>query len=97
LLFSRRRKVVQAAKSVVVRIGEQSFAIKQEATKWLDFWLDSKLSFRTHFENRIASAKGALLRVVSLSRSNGGLSIDLMRRVTVTAVTSVALYGPEAW
>jgi hypothetical protein len=35
--------------------------------------------------------------VVSLSRSNGGLSIDLMRRVTVTAVTSVALYGPEAW
>jgi hypothetical protein len=48
LLFSRRRKVVQAAKSVVVRIGEQLFAIKQEATKWLDFWLDSKLSFRTH-------------------------------------------------
>jgi hypothetical protein len=95
LLFSRRRKVVQAAKSVVVRIGEQSFAIKQEATKWLGFWLDSKLSFRTHFENRMASAKGALHRVASLSRRNGGLSIDLMRRVIVAVVTSVALYGSE--
>ena len=60
LVFSRRRKVLQAADQVVVRIGEQSFGIKHEATKWLGFWLDSKLSFKTHFENRIASAKGAL-------------------------------------
>jgi hypothetical protein len=97
LLFSRRRKVVQAAKSVVFRIGEQSFAIKQEATEWLGFWLDSKLSFRTCVENRMASAKGALYRAASLSRSNGGLSINLMRRVIVAAVTSVALYGSELW
>jgi hypothetical protein len=63
----------------------------------LGFWLDSKLSFRTHFEDRMASAKGALHRVASLSRSNGGLSIDLMRRVIVAAVTAVALYGSEIW
>ena len=97
LLFSRRRKVLQTADKVVVRIGEQSFGIKHEATKWLGFWLDSKLSFKTHFENRMACAKGALQRVASLSRSNGGLSINLMRRVIVAAVTSVALYGSEVW
>jgi hypothetical protein len=97
LLFSRRRKVLQAADEVVVRIGEQSFKIKHEATKWLGFWLDPKLSFKTHFENRMASAKGARQRVASLSRSNGGLSINLMRRVVVAAVTSVALYGSEVW
>lgn len=45
----------------------------------------------------MASAKGALQRVASLSRSNGGLSINLMRRVVVAAVTSVALYGSEVW
>jgi hypothetical protein len=28
-----------------VRIGEQEFAIKYGATKWLSFWLDSKLCF----------------------------------------------------
>jgi hypothetical protein len=47
-LSIRRRKVLQAATSVVVRTGEQSFAIKQEATKWLGFWLDSKLSSSRH-------------------------------------------------
>lgn len=97
LLFSRRKKVLQAARSSIIHIGEQSFAIKQEATKWLGFWLDSKLSFKTHFENRMASARGALHRVASLSRSNGGLPINLMRRVVVAAVTSVALYGSEVW
>jgi hypothetical protein len=45
----------------------------------------------------MASAKGALQRVASLSRSNGGLSINLMRRVVVAAITSVALYGSEIW
>lgn len=54
LLFSRRRKVLRAATDVVVRIGEQSFAIKQEATKWLGFWLDPKLTFNTHFEDKMA-------------------------------------------
>jgi hypothetical protein len=97
LLFSRRSKVLRAATDVVVRIGERSFAMKQGATKWLGFWLDPKLLFKTHFENRMASAKGALQRVASLSRSNGGLSINLMRRVVVAAVTSVALYGSEVW
>jgi hypothetical protein len=97
LLFSRRRKVLRAATEAVVRIGEQAFAIKQEATKWLGFWLDPKLLFKTHFENRMASAKGALQRVTSLSNSNGGLSVSLMRRVVVAAVTSVALYGSEIW
>jgi hypothetical protein len=97
LIFSRRRKVLQAAKKTVISIGEQTFAINQEATKWLGFWLDSKLTFKTHFENRMASAKGALQRVASLSRGNGGLSINLMRRVVIAAVTSVALYGSEIW
>jgi hypothetical protein len=72
LLFSRRRKVLRAATDVVVRIGEQSFAMKQVVTKWLGFWLDPKLSFEIHFENRMASAKGALQRVASLSRNSGG-------------------------
>jgi hypothetical protein len=96
LLFSRSRKVLQAVTSVV-HIDEQSFAIMQEATKWLGFWLDSKLSFKTNFENKMASAKVALQRVAGLSKSNGGLSVNLMLRVVVVAVTSVALYGSEVW
>ena len=97
LVFSRRRKVLQKARNAVVRVGEQTFKINQGATKWLGFWLDPKLSFKTHFEKRMASANGALRRVASLSSSNGGLSVSLMQRVVVAAVTSVALYGAEVW
>jgi hypothetical protein len=71
--------------------------MKQGVTNWLGFWLDPKLSFEIHFENRMASTKGALQRAASLSRSSAGLSINLMRRVVVAAVTSVALYGSEVW
>jgi hypothetical protein len=85
LVFSRRSGVLRTAKDAAIRIGEQNFAIKQDATRWLGFWLDPKLCFKTHCENKMASAKGALQRVASLSRSNGGLSINLIRRVVVAA------------
>jgi retron-type reverse transcriptase len=97
VVFSRRRKILQATRLAAVRIRRQTFTIKQEATKWLGFRLDPKLLFKTHFENRMASAKGALQRISSLSRSSGGLSVNLMRRVAVAAVTSTAMYGSEIW
>ena len=34
LVFSRRRKTLQEAKAVSIRIGQQTLAIKQEATRW---------------------------------------------------------------
>lgn len=97
LVFSKRRKVLQASKEVAIRIGEQEFAIKQVATKWLGFWLDPKLSFKTHFIKRLTSAKAALQRVKGLSGSYGGLPMRLMRRIAVAAVNSIALYGAEVW
>lgn len=45
----------------------------------------------------MTSAKGALQAIADLSRRNGGLSINLMRRVVVAAVTSIALFGAEVW
>ncbi|KAM0714649.1 hypothetical protein Q7P37_009947 [Cladosporium fusiforme] len=95
LLFSKKRNVLQAAKETVVHIGEHTCTINQGATKWLGFWLDPKLSFKTHFEKRMTSAKGAIQAVANLSKRNGGLSIKLMRRVVVAAVSSVALFGAE--
>jgi retron-type reverse transcriptase len=40
LVFSRRRKVLQATKDAIISIGEQALTVKQSATKWLGFWLD---------------------------------------------------------
>jgi hypothetical protein len=44
VVFSKRRKVFQAARDAVVHVGEQTFAINKSATKWVGFWLDTKLS-----------------------------------------------------
>jgi hypothetical protein len=97
ILFSKRRKVLQDVREAGVQVREQVFSINRGATKWLGFWLNPKLSFKTHSEKRLASAKGALQRVAGLSRRNGGLSISLMRRVVLATVSSIALYGAEVW
>jgi hypothetical protein len=46
LVFSRRREVLQAANNASISIGEQTFTINKDASKWLGFWLDFKLSAR---------------------------------------------------
>jgi hypothetical protein len=63
ILFSKQRKALYAAREAGVHIREQEFPINSGATKWLGFWLDSRLSFKTHFEKRLASAKAALQQV----------------------------------
>ena len=45
----------------------------------------------------MASVRGALQQVSSLSRSDGGLSVNLMQRMVVAVVNSVAMYRSEIW
>jgi hypothetical protein len=78
LVFTKQRKVLQASKEATVRMGEQGFTIKHGATKWLGFWLDPKLSFKTHFTKRLASARGALQRIKDLGGSHGDLPMRLV-------------------
>jgi len=59
-------------------------------------WLDSGLSFKTHYQTRLQKAKKAENRLRSISNTYG-LSPGLVRRVQIAAVQSVALYGAEIW
>jgi hypothetical protein len=67
VVFSKRRKVFQAAGDAVVRVGEQTFAINKSATKWVDFWLDTKLSSN-------------LLRIKKAQTYAGGGVVEVHRR-----------------
>ena len=60
------------------------------------FWLDPKLSFREHFNIRYQKAEKVLQALSALSRRNG-LPMDLLHKIQVAAVHSVALYGSEIW
>lgn len=97
VVFSKQRKVLQETREASFTTGEHELAINRAATEWLGFWLYPKLSFKTHFEKGLASAKGTLQRIKWLSGSRGGLTMQLTRRVVVAAMASVALYGAEVW
>jgi hypothetical protein len=97
LVFNRRQEVLEAAKCATISIAEQTFAIKQSATKWPCFWLDSKLSSKAEIDNEMADTRKTLQRVVSLSRRTCELFINMVQRSVVAAVASVALCGSEIW
>lgn len=59
-------------------------------------WLDSRLSFNFHVNEKLRQAKTAESRIKGLSRTYG-LSPSLVRRIQIAAVQSIALYGAELW
>ncbi len=79
-----------------MRIGGETVCFKKEATRWLGIWLDSKLNFIFHVNERLKKAKAAEAQIKGLSKTYG-LCPGLVRRIQVAAVQSVALYGAELW
>ena len=98
ILFSKSKPQNLASQLPEIRLhfGGQAIAFSKEATRWLGIWLDSRLNFHAHFNERIKSAKAAEARIKSLCKVYG-LCPALVRRIQVAAVQSVALYGSELW
>ena len=96
VLFTKKRKLAKEANQARIRLANERIRYNKEATKWLGVWLDSGLSFKTHYQTRLQKAKAAENRLRSIS-STYGLSPGLVRRVQIAAVQSVALYGAEIW
>ncbi|XP_025162609.1 uncharacterized protein LOC112590426 [Harpegnathos saltator] len=64
--------------------------------KYLGLTLDSRWSFGPHFGNLAPRVRKAGLAVASLMRAQGGPGW-MIRRLYVTAVLSIALYGAPIW
>ena len=48
-LFTRKRKQLQKMRDLQIRLPNFTCKFQKEATRYLGFWLDLKLSFREHF------------------------------------------------
>jgi ribonuclease HI len=97
-LFTRQRgrdlrDQVQRAR---LSIGGKEVVFKQEAIRWLGMLLDTGLTLKAHYQNRLQKAKKAEARVRALCRQQG-LPPGLVRRIQKAAVQAVALYGAELW
>ena len=79
-----------------VKIGDTVFQPK-EVVKYLGVWLDSKLSFKTHVEKKIASAKKLLMQIERLSNTEKDLTFQAMRQLYMACISSVADYGVPVW
>ena len=58
--------------------------------------LDSKLSFKAHYQKRFLLAKQASQRIKGLT-GKFGLASGLVRKIQLAVVQSIALYGSEIW
>jgi len=94
--FHSKRSLDLEDEKYSVKIGEAIFQPK-ESIKYLGVWLDSKLSFKTHVEKKIASAKKLLIQIERLSNTERGLSFQAMRQLYIACISSVADYGVPIW
>ena len=96
VVFTKQRKIQTQIRRAKIRICDHSLSFNVEATRWLGFWLDSALTFRTHKDVHEQKARRAEARLRSIVSKNG-LSPGLVRKIQIAAVQSVALYGAELW
>ena len=69
----------------------------KELVKYLDIWLDSKLSFKAYVKKKIASAQKVLMQIERLSNTEKKLSFQAMRQLYIACISSVADYGVPIW
>lgn len=96
VLFSKARSRKQQLQETTVLIDGKQIKFNKKPTRWLGVWLDSQLKFTSHVNERMTKARTAELRIKGLARSYG-LAPELVRRIQIAAVQSVALYGAELW
>src|SRR6266536_668148 len=65
--------------------------------RWLEVWLDSKLSFKEHVEIKISAATRIFHQIARLSNTERGLSFQAMRQLYIACITSVADYEVPIW
>jgi ribonuclease HI len=97
-LFTRKkgRDLKDRFQRARLTLGGKDVAFNQEATKWLGVLLDTGLTLKAHYQERLQKAKKAEARVRALCRQQG-LPPGLIRRIQKAAVQAVALYGAELW
>src|SRR5436190_8746229 len=60
--------------------------------RWLEVWLDSKLSFKEHVKIKISAATRIFHQIARLSNTERDLSFQAMRQLYIACITSVADY-----
>ena len=98
VLFSKshRRRLNKQLRKAEIKVGNEKIPFNKEATRWLGVWLDSKLKFTSHINERRGRARTAEVQIKRLTRTYC-LVPGLVRRIQLSVVQSTAVYGAELW
>jgi hypothetical protein len=65
----------------------------QEQFKWLDMWLDRKLTFKKHTEIKCAAATRAFHLIHRLNNISKDLSFQAIRQLYISCMEAIEAYG----
>lgn len=71
--------------------------LPQPLIKWLQIYLDPKLTFHVHVERKVCEATRAFHQIEKLSNTERELSSQAIRHLQIACITSVADYGVPVW
>src|SRR5436189_2319940 len=92
--FHTKRSINNSNFSVTIRNNQMQ---SKNLIRWLEVWLDSKLSFKEHVKIKISTATRIFHQIARLSNTERGLSFQAMRQLYIVCITSVADYGVPIW
>jgi len=93
LLYASRKKSLEAE---AVEI-EGNTITPSKCVKWLGFYLDQKLSYKEHVQQKVAAAQQVFYQLQRLGNTQRGLSMQATRQLYIACIASIADYGIPLW
>ena len=100
-------RIMQISKNHLIRIRvSSSFSLynneaeldwEKNLVRWLEIWLDSKLSFKEHVEIKIAAATRTFYQIARLSNTERDLSFQAIKQLYIACITLIADYDVPVW
>jgi len=87
--FHTKRSIENSNFPVTIRNNQMQ---PKNLIRWLEVWLDSKLSFKKHVEIKISTATRIFHQIARLSNTERDLSFQAIRQLYIACITSVADY-----
>ena len=80
-----------------VKLSNNTILKPKIDVKWLGIYMNRKLNFKKHVQNRITSTKRVLHSIDRLQNSEWGLKSNAKRQIYQTCISSISDYDAEIW
>lgn len=71
--------------------------VPKKVVKWLGIYLDLKLSFKEHINQKVAAAERSFNQIKRLGNTQQGLSLQAKRQLYIACINLIADYKVPIW